>query len=59
MGIPHMEVCLYLWVYSIEIIAHKTAYTVTKENAKIVYIYAQENNDFLLDIVVPIAKIVQ
>lgn len=49
-------ICEYILL---RLLLTNTAYTVTKWNAKIVYIYAQENNDFLLDIVVPLAKIVQ
>ena len=44
MGIPVMEVCLYLWVYSIESIAHKKYTYSNNVECKNVYIYAQENN---------------
>ena len=44
MGIPVMEVCLYLWVYSIENIAHKKHTYSNNVECKNVYIYAQENN---------------
>ena len=59
MGILAIEVCLYMWVYSIENISHKKNTYSNNVECKNVYIYAQENNDFLLDIVVPLAKIVQ